>query len=322
MRISQFSILFLVAEIAIVATGTLAQAQQNVPQRQTFPWSSSVRTGRSIAGQSAQPTARPSAAQPIHNAARTVTQSASRVAERLASQIQHARHKVVDRVSEVKNPISTNEVVYLDRHGNEISYEKFQAQLTNVEHTVSNSQPSHNHPVPNHRGYPTVDTNAFHGTANETVWRKTQNAVLNVTSLFKKPSLFKPAGFTLPSQKTVWGKPRFNAPSTWFSRTAADPITFAQVGTLPRHGQVPSSIASSALSNNPTAQPLVKHTLPTKQTATAFAKNATQTANRFTDGTISNTTQRAVGAVQSVWDATADRTASIIDRNSDFAPVR
>jgi len=42
--------------------------------------------------------------------------------------------------------------------------------------------------------------------------------------------------------KTTWAKPKFQEPTTWFSRKAADPITFAPIDSLPRKGKIPTAI--------------------------------------------------------------------------------
>lgn len=204
----------LIAILAAFATTQSAQAQ--VPARQAFPWSSAT------VAQSASP-----AVSQARSHITASTQQFANSTETFGNSVSQSLNNTIGNVTSVANrAVSVGETIYLDESGNQITREQMQANLSGVQNLRQNFQ--------NHIPSQSVDSS---------VWGKAKNITSKATSFWKRPSLLKtPEGLNLPSTKTTWGKPKFAEPTTWFSKSSASPITFAPIGSLPRKGEIPTSI--------------------------------------------------------------------------------
>ena len=205
----------LIALTAACAAAPSLQAQ--TPTRQQFPWSSS-------------------------RVAETVSRVKTAVAKQVPSSTKVAappfRQTIGNATSISNDVLSVGETIYLDESGNQITREQMQAKLSAGQNQIASIGES----IRTNRTSFLQHTAPLQS-ANTSAWGKAKSVNSKATSFFKKPSLFKtPEGMTLPSMKTTWGKPKFDQPTKWFSKTSTDPITFAPLESLPRRGKIPTSI--------------------------------------------------------------------------------
>jgi len=282
--------------IALMASGAVSQSlQAQAPARQAFSWSSaSVTPAASVAPRASSPVATPiigmTVELPANSGIRSLDNAPS-IAESTTSFGDNALAAAKTKIGET---------IYLDEKGNEITREQMQAKLTNVENQVGSALPSVSHA---NQSFRSLEQRVAHSASvDNSIWDNTKNVTSKATSFWKKPSLFKtPEGITLPSMKTTWTKPKFDQPTTWFSRKTTSPITFPSIDSLPRKGKSPTSID----------RPLISPTQVASQAAAV---------ERLAESFDSVDEINSVG--QSVFNSTTERVASQFDSGGDFNPQR
>lgn len=255
-----------------ISCATAQNMQAQVPARQAFPWSSAA----------VAQTASPAVSKTLTRVA-TSAKEFDNTIERFGNSVSQPINNTIDNATGIADrAVPVGETIYLDESGNEITPEQMEAKISGVQNIGQNFQ--------NHIPSPTV---------NNSVWGKAKNVTSKATSFWKKPSLFKkPEGLTLPSTKKTWGKPKFAEPTTWFSKTTTNPITFAPIDNLPRKGEIPTSI------DGPLEQPLY----------------ADRSVDRVEPSLSPITTVN--GSSHSVFEAAEKRVASEFNSGGDFSPRR
>ena len=271
-----------------VACAASQSLQAQAPARQAFPWSSASAT---------------SVAETVSRASSTVQSIAQAPIEKVSGSASQSFENTNGSATKVANDVLAKErTIYVDQQGNEISHEAFQAKLTGVPNQVTSALPSTGQAVQSFEQNFDQHVTPLR-TVDNSAWGKAKSVTSKATSFWKKPSLFKtPEGLTLPSTKTTWGKPKFDQPTTWFSKKTTDPITFVPLGSLPRAGKTPTSIDS------PNA--LVADQAVDRQPKANFQKTNFQPQREFIDST------------NSIFEAASERVASEFSAGNDFEPRR
>ena len=273
-----------------VACAASQSLQAQAPARQAFPWSSASAT---------------SVAETVSRASSTVQSIAQAPIEKVSGSASQSFENTNGSATKVANDVLAKErTIYVDQQGNEISHEAFQAKLTGVPNQVTSALPSTGQAVQSFEQNFDQHVTPLR-TVDNSAWGKAKSVTSKATSFWKKPSLFKtPEGLTLPSTKTTWGKPKFDQPTTWFSKKTTDPITFVPLGSLPRAGKTPTSIDS------PNALALVADQAVDRQPKANFQKTNFQPQREFIDST------------NSIFEAASERVASEFSAGNDFEPRR
>lgn len=219
--------------IALTAACTASQsAQAQSPARQAFPWSST----------SAVKTASPAVSQTAARVSASANHYIEANAPTFGKSVGQSIDNTIESATSIANSApSAGYSIFLDERGNQITREQMQANLSAGQNDVSLGLPSANQAVQSFEQNFGQRITPLRQVDNS-MWGKTKSMTSKMKSVWKKPSLFKtPEGMTLPSMKTTWAKPKFDEPTTWFSRKTTDPITFAPIDSLPRKGQIPTS---------------------------------------------------------------------------------
>ena len=262
--------------IALTAACTASQSlQAQTPARQTFPWSSS---------NASQTASRVSSSQgylveaPVKALNHSVSQS--------LDSLNNKNEGTINSATTVANEVlAVGETIYLDEQGNQITREEMQAKLTAGQNEMISTLPSTNQ---GSQAIQSFERNfdqriTPQRPADNSMWGKTKSITSKMTAVWKKPSLFKtPEGMTLPSMKTTWAKPKFDEPTTWFSRKTTDPITFASIDSLPRKGQIPTStsgpLSAQAQFANRSAAPIAQPSFASENFASQKLENVDNAA--------------------------------------------
>jgi len=305
-----------------VACAASQSLQAQAPARQAFPWSSASATSVAETVSRASSITRTPLGKVSGSASRSFesTKGVAETVSRASSTVQSIAQAPIEKVSgsasrsfentngsatKVANDVLAKErTIYVDQQGNEISHEAFQAKLTGVQNQVTSALPSTGQAVQSFEQNFDQHVTPLR-TVDNSAWGKAKSVTSKATSFWKKPSLFKtPEGLTLPSTKTTWGKPKFDQPTTWFSKKTTDPITFVPLGSLPRAGKTPTSIDS------PNALALVADQAVDRQPKANFQKTNFQPQREFIDST------------NSIFEAASERVASEFSAGNDFEPRR
>ena len=306
-----------------VACAASQSLQAQAPARQAFPWSSASATSVAETVSRASSITRTPLGKVSGSASRSFesTKGVAETVSRASSTVQSIAQAPIEKVSgsasrsfentngsatKVANDVLAKErTIYVDQQGNEISHEAFQAKLTGVQNQVTSALPSTGQAVQSFEQNFDQHVTPLR-TVDNSAWGKAKSVTSKATSFWKKPSLFKtPEGLTLPSTKTTWGKPKFDQPTTWFSKKTTDPITFVPLGNLPRAGKTPTSIDS------PDSLSLVADQSVNRQPKTSFQKTNFQPEREFIDST------------NSIFEAASERVASEFSAaDNDFDPRR
>lgn len=288
-RTNNFIPTLIALTVACIASQSL---QAQAPARQAFPWSSS-----SVSGV-AETVSRAS------SAVQTITQAPSPASSGSAS-----RSIIGNTTSIANNVLSAGDPIYLDENGNQITREQMQAKLSSGQNEVSSALGSASEAVQSF-GQNLGQNFQQHVTPLQSVdnsaWGKAKSVTSKATSFWKKPAWFgSTEGITLPSVKSTWAKPKFQQPTTWFSKKAQDPINFATIGSLPRQGQFPTSTDGPLHAPQQIASRVVESVTPNPSSKPAsFSPDASV----------------ATDALQSVFEAPKDRIASGFNSGGDFSP--
>lgn len=234
--------------IALTAACTASQSVlAQSPARQAFPWSSA----------SAVETASPTVSQTAARVSSSADHYSDANALTFGNSVSQSANNMIGSAASTADSAAT---IYLDVSGNEITREQMQANLSAGSNEVSLGLPSADQAVQS------FEQNFEHNITqrrpvDNSIWDKSKTMTSKMTSKWKKPSLFKtPEGINLRSTKTTWAKPKFDEPTTWFSRRTTDPITFASIDSLPRKGKTPTStdgpLASQAQLASRSAAPI------------------------------------------------------------------
>ena len=303
-----------------VACAASQSLQAQAPARQAFPWSSASATsvaetvsrassitrtplGKVSGSASRSFESTKGVAETVSHASSTVQSIAQAPIEKVSGSASRSFENTNGSATKVTNDVLAKErTIYVDQQGNEISHEAFQAKLTGVQNQVTSALPSTGQAVQSFEQNFDQHVTPLR-TVENSAWGKAKSVTSKATSFWKKPSLFKtPEGLTLPSTKTTWGKPKFDQPTTWFSKKTTDPITFVPLGSLPRAGKTPTSIDS------PNA--LVADQAVDRQPKANFQKTNFQPQREFIDST------------NSIFEAASERVASEFSAGNDFEPRR